>query len=204
MSEDPGDNSNSSQEQTDRGGSLDVIRSEIDIRREELASRGDAFDSRVGLIIGSAGILIGLTVDDPTLLQVLAQAVAVAAALISGWALVPRVGSGISPRRLYTKYASKTPSETRKALLETRVWLYEQDEKRLNYKARRLMAGGALLIASVGLMLASGIVSYVTSENRQGGDHSSDCVQERTRHEFAPDCRWRPRTDTPSGHRSDR
>jgi hypothetical protein len=186
-------------------GSLDVIRAEFDQRRAEQERRGDAFDTRAGLVIGFVGVLIGLSVDDPSLLQIIAQFLAVGAALAAGRSLVPRLGSGIGPRALYSKYATRQPAETRKALLETRIWLYEQDEKRLVWKVSRLKWAAVLLVGSVVLMLFSSIVEYASPTDEPHPNEPTRCALGRTHHEFVPHCPGRPGRDTgPPGHRFDR
>lgn len=141
--------------------SLDVIRAELDLRLAEQERRGTAFDTRAGLILAFGGVLIGLSAQHPSALQLLGQVAAAAAAGVAGWSLWPRVSGAVGPRALRNRYLTTPPEATKLALLDTRIFLYEQDEQRLESKVTRLRYAVWILSSSVLFMLAASIVEYV-------------------------------------------
>ena len=117
-----------------------------------------------GLILGFGGVLIGLAPDNPTFFQLLGQVVAAVAAAVAGSALWPRVASAVGPRALRDRYLSTDATTTKLRLLDKRIWLFEQDEKRLEDKVARLKAAVWVLGGAVLMMLVGGIVDYVEIE----------------------------------------
>lgn len=115
--------------------SLDAVRAELDALLAEQERRGAAFDSRAGLILGFGAVLISLSPNDPTLLLLIGQALAAIAAGLAVWSLRPRVAGAISPRQLRDRYLTRELDETKLAVLDTRIDLYERDEARLETKA---------------------------------------------------------------------
>ena len=140
--------------------SLDVIRTELDIRLTEQERRGGAFDNRAGLVLAFGGVLIGLSPESPTVWHILGQVAAAIAAAIAGSALWPRVSGSVGPRQLRANYLMHDPEHTKLRLLDTRIWLYERDEERLETKVARLKIAVLVLASSVPLMLMGSIVEY--------------------------------------------
>ncbi len=141
--------------------SLDVVRTELDALLAEQERRGTAFDGRASLILGFGGILIGLSPEDPGLPLLLAQVVAAIAAGLAGWSLWPRVAGAIGPRQLRNRYLTRELDQTKLALLDTRIDIYEKDEARLETKVGRLRLATWALSLAVLLILAGSIVEYV-------------------------------------------
>lgn len=141
--------------------SLDVVRGELDARIAEQARGAAAFDTRAGLILGFAGVLIGLAPEDPRLCQLLAQIVAAAAAGVAVLALTFRVAGSIEPRAIRERYLLDDVETTRLRVLDTRIVLFERDEKRFESKVKRLRWAVWLLAIAVAMMLAGSILEYV-------------------------------------------
>lgn len=140
--------------------SLGIIRDELNLRLSEQEHRATAFDGRAGLMLGFAGILVGLAADSPNIWQLIAQIIAVAAAGFAGWALWFRVSGAVGVRQLRERYLMEDAEYTRLKLLDTRIWLYEQDEKRLESKVFRMKWAVAFLGLSVIFMVVGSIVEY--------------------------------------------
>lgn len=140
--------------------SLDLVRSELDLKVAEQDRRGASFDTKAGLLLGLGGILIGLSPEHLDLLRLLGQVAAGAGAAVAVWAMLPRVSGGLSPRQVRDKYLMTDLEITKLKLLDTRIWLYEQDEQRLARKAQRLRVAVVVLAIAVALMLIGSILSY--------------------------------------------
>lgn len=145
--------------------SLDVIRAELDKRRQEQSQKAASFDTRAGLVLGFGGVLIGLAPAQTTALHLSGQVAAALAAAVAGWSLTFRVTGSVGPRALRDNYLTKAPEETQLRLLDTRSWLFELDEKRFEAKVERMKWAVWLLALAVALMLAGSIVAYT----RAGG-----------------------------------
>ncbi|MCB0908230.1 MAG: hypothetical protein KDB63_14040 [Nocardioidaceae bacterium] len=151
--------------------SLEVIRAELDLRLAEQDRRGNAFDSRAGIVIGSAGALIGLTAPPTNWANLIGMLVAVAAAFAAAWAIWPRVANAIDPRTVRNKYLTTDPEETQRTLLDTRIVIFEKDQARLEDKGRRLkwsalILGGAILAVGVG-----SIVDFLSNDDAGGNTY---------------------------------
>lgn len=141
--------------------SLDVVRGELDARIAEQARGSAAFDARAGLVLGFAGVLIGLAPDDPQLSYLLAQIIAAVAAGVAGYSLTFRVAGAIEPRAIRELYLLHDLEATRLRVLDTRIVLFERDEERFARKVTCLRWAFGLLAISVALMLAGSIFDYI-------------------------------------------
>ncbi|MGH3498965.1 MAG: hypothetical protein ACRDP1_16010 [Nocardioidaceae bacterium] len=138
--------------------SLDVVRGELDQRVAEQQQRSSDFDNRAGLLLGFAGVLIGLGTAGPLAVHLAGQVLAAAAGGAATWSLMPRISAAVSPRQLRNRYLAQDVETTKLSLLDTHIYLYEADDQRLTSKARRMRLAAALLALAVLLMLAGSIV----------------------------------------------
>jgi hypothetical protein len=72
----------------------------------------------------------------------------------------PRVSAGLRPREVRDKYLGADPEFTKVKLLDTQIWLYEQDEKRLAKKVRRIRLAILFLAVAILFSLVGSIVHY--------------------------------------------
>ena len=102
--------------------SLSILAEEA---RAEIAAqerRAEALDSKAGVLLGFAGVLVGLTVDKlHGVLGHIATAVAGVAAVLAAAAVVPRSYPTLSLRRLRERYLMAEEEFTRQRLLDTRI-----------------------------------------------------------------------------------
>jgi hypothetical protein len=113
---------------------------------------GDALDSNAGILLGFAGVLVGLSVAN--LRGNVANAgAASAAALCAGAAFVPRTFPAPAPLRLRNSYLTAQEEFTRLRLLDTRIVVYQETESVLRKKAALLTAAAVLLGIGVILMV---------------------------------------------------
>lgn len=148
--------------------SLQVVEAELD--RAELASqqRTQSLDSKAGLILGAAGVIVALTVGHESVLRTVGQALAVVAGITAGRAFFPRPGGAINPQSLLDRYLEQPAQQTRLTLLATRADLYQAGEEALKRKFYWLRWSVALLLLAAAAVLAGSIVDAV------GGGFSGD------------------------------
>ena len=104
------------------------------------------------ILLGFAGVLVGLSVANlhANLAHAGATAAAVAA-LCGGGAFVPRTFPALAPLRLRNSYLTAQEEFTRLRLLDTRIALYQETEAVLRKKAALVTAAAVLL--GVGVIL---------------------------------------------------
>jgi hypothetical protein len=141
---------------------------------EQLAAqerRADALDTKAGILLGFAGVVVGVTVDklDGTLATV-GTALAALAALVAVLAFVPRSFPTLSLRRLRDSYLTTEEDITRLRLLDTQIAMYQRTERLLRRKA------GLVTLAAVALGIAV-VVIVVGSTVEKGAtrDESGRC-----------------------------
>lgn len=129
----------------------------------ELASqerRADSLDSKAGVLLGFAGLLVTLSVS--SLHGVLAHVgagFAGAAALFAGTAFVPRSYPTLALRRLRDSYITAEDEFTRLRLLDTRIAMYERTQKLLTLKAALITGATGSLGIAVILTVIAGTLS---------------------------------------------
>lgn len=122
--------------------------------------RGDALDTKAGVLLGFAGVLVGLSVAN--LHGWWAHSggiVAGLAAFFAGWAVLPRSYPTLGLRRLRDRYLSAEEGFTRQRLLDTRIAMYDETRKILRVKARLVSAATIGLGAAVILTVIAGILA---------------------------------------------
>ena len=130
-----------------------LISREVDAKIAEQERAAASFDSKAGVLLGLAGVIIGFTPD----IGPVGLAARLSAALAAGFAIaamLPRVSAGLNPRRLRDRYLNLDLQESRLELLDTKIWLYEQDQGRIRSKVRRLGWTVGTLAVALLLLLA--------------------------------------------------
>src|SRR5947209_6264487 len=102
--------------------SLSLLSDETKRELEVQERRGDALDSKAGIVIGFAGVLVPLSLANlHGLLAHVGAGLAGLAALASGLAFIPRSTPGLSLRALRRSYLTADPAFTELRLLDTRI-----------------------------------------------------------------------------------
>lgn len=126
---------------------------ELDVQER----RGDALDSKAGIVIGFAGVLVPLSLANlHGLLAHIGAGLAGVAALASALAFIPRSTPGLSLRAL-RPYLTADAAFTELRLLDTRIAMYERTSRILNTKAWLVTAAVTALGAAVILTVVAGI-----------------------------------------------
>lgn len=120
--------------------SLAVVEAVLVREEDSYRQRAQSIDTRLGLLLGAAGVFVAFVGSRPSIAGLVGQAVAVCAGGAAVHGMGPRVDKGIAPRKLQDRYLAADPTLTRMRLLNTRLELYEKDETALFTKARRLRA----------------------------------------------------------------
>jgi hypothetical protein len=135
--------------------------------------RADALDSKAGVLLGFAGVLVGLSVDKlQGGLGYVATGAAAMAGLLASAAFIPRSYPTLALRRLRDSYLTAQEEFTRLRLLDTRIGMYQRNQPRLAWKAQLVRASTVVLGAAVLLTVVASIVQVdgkeVGGERKQG------------------------------------
>lgn len=111
--------------------SLDEVRREFDIELASLERRAATPDTKAGLLVGVAGVLVSLGA---------------------------RVAGVVTPQELRDAYVREPPEVTRRVVLDTRITLYTADERQLQDKLRHLSLALVTLLIAVTVNFVGSIV----------------------------------------------
>jgi len=121
-----------------------------------------SLDQRAGVLLGFAGILVGLILRDPSglnWLSFVAAGVATAGALAAGFSILPRKFKTLDPRELLESWAALPADEASFKILSTMAENYEENEPGARKKARRVgLAGGLVVLSVVLIVIAQGTI----------------------------------------------
>jgi len=119
--------------------SLEIVRHELDLEVASQERRGSGLDTKAGLVLVAAGVFVGIVPSrDLTALEVAAQLLALLAGGGALWAAFPRISASIEPRGLRDRYLTADPDHSKRRILDTRIHLFERDERRLRQKLQRM------------------------------------------------------------------
>jgi drug/metabolite transporter (DMT)-like permease len=153
--------------------SLDLL---SDAATEELAAyerRADALDSKAGVLLGFAGVVVAVSAAN--LDGWLAHASAIAAgvaALVAGFAFVPREFPTIALLPLRDKYLTSAGEFTQLRLLDTRIAMVSRVQATVRSKARSVTLASIALAIAVALGVLASIVDG-GGEHRERDDHGT-------------------------------
>lgn len=150
--------------------SIDVIRSELDREQESYERRASSVDTKAGLILAAAGVVVSFRATQPTLPGICAQVVAGVAGGLAVLAFLPRVAGTLSPMALRNAYVHRPEETTKLVILDTRLTIHADDERQLKRKASYLRAAVCVLGIAVMLAVLGSAVTYV---GQRGSDEHS-------------------------------
>jgi hypothetical protein len=135
--------------------SLGLVLEEFHLDAKTQQDRAAQLDARGGVLIGFAGVLVGLIArgtTPPSGLQQAALALAAAAAAAAAvGAMWRQASSTLDPLRL-RNYMAVDEDAARLAILDTRVLLYLQDQGRVRLRFAMVGLASALLMAALVLL----------------------------------------------------
>jgi hypothetical protein len=130
--------------------SLEVLSAVASGELDAQARRGDALDSKAGVVLGFAGVLVGLTA--PHITNALAEAgfaSAAASAVLALIAFTPRPFPALDPYRLRARYLAESEGHTKERLMDTRITIYRHLEPTIRRKLRLVTGATTMLALSV-------------------------------------------------------
>lgn len=151
--------------------SLDLVRAELDTQVEDQARKSTMFDTRAGFVIAFGGLLIGLTPQDPSMVSLIGRVAAIVAVAAAAWSLRYRVVGEINVESL-RDHMLDDPENTKLQVLDTRIWLLQQDEERFKDKVFAMKYSVFTLFVAVCLILTGSIVDYIN--DKEAGDGTQD------------------------------
>lgn len=116
-------------------------------------------DTKAGLILATAGVLIGFHADNPTVWDRFAALLALAAGGLAIYAFHPRPGRAVSPETLYRAHLNDPGIDVLNEMIKGRIHVWKLDEASLTTKAKR-MFWATLALAAAGVLY---VVSSFTS-----------------------------------------
>jgi uncharacterized membrane protein YhaH (DUF805 family) len=155
--------------------SLSLISQQV---REDMAAqerRGDGLDTKAGIVLGFAGVVVGVTIDKlEGAITTVGTALTALAALLAVVAFVPRSFPSLAVRRLRDSYLTTDEDVTRLRLLDTQIAMYQRTERLLTLKGRlvtlaAVVLGVAVLLIVVGSTLERGGIRNESGCCRGGG-----------------------------------
>lgn len=139
--------------------SLDLLDSESIRQLEVQERRSDALDSKAGVVLGFAGVLVPLSVANlHSNTAHVGTGFAALAALLAAAGFFPRNSPALNLRHLRETYLTAEEGFTRLRVLDTRIAMYERTSRRLEVKAVAVSSAVAALGIAVIVTVVAGIL----------------------------------------------
>jgi hypothetical protein len=122
---------------SERLPSVDLVASRVELQLEHQLMHFDGLDTKAGIVLGFAGILVAIA-NRAEQLTIAGRIAAVGAALLSLWAFLPRKYPVLDTRKLRDRYLRADPGFTKLHLLDTQIRMEEEASALLDRKASRL------------------------------------------------------------------
>ena len=145
--------------------SLAILLAQVASERETMNAHAESLDGKAGVVLGFAGVLVGLgataqvVVSGRVVFQV-GLAVAVVAAVLAAWAFLPRLYPVLEVERLRQSNLTASEADTRLELLDTQIEMVKEAATLVRQKGWRVRAAvGCLAIAAA--LVVAGILTAV-------------------------------------------
>ena len=139
--------------------SLAIVLAQVAAERETMNAHAESLDGKAGVVLGFAGVLVGLgataqaAVSDGIVFQI-GLAVAVVAALLAAWAFLPRRYPVLEVERLRQANLTASEAETRLELLDTQIEMVKEAATLVRQKGWRVRAAVGCLATAAALVVA--------------------------------------------------
>ncbi len=138
----------------ERLGSIDVLFEEVRVQRELQIRHFEGLDSKAGIVLGFAGVVVAIA-NGISFLSLIGAGFAVLAALLALWAFIPRNYPILDLYKLRERYLRAEADFTRLHLLDTQIEMSREASRLLERKARRLKVAVASLAAAAVFITAA-------------------------------------------------
>lgn len=144
--------------------SLSLIAAQVASERDAMNSHAESLDTKAGVVLGFAGVVVGLGATAPgdistRLVFQVGLVAGVLAGLLAAWAFLPRRYPVIEVLRLRDRYLTASEAETRLHLLDTQIEMVRQAADLVRRKGRRVKASVICLAGAAGFVVASTLVA---------------------------------------------
>jgi hypothetical protein len=139
--------------------SLGIVFTQVAAERETMNAHAESLDAKAGVVLGFAGVLVGLgataqvAVSGRVSFQI-GLAVAVVAAVLAAWAFLPRRYPVLEVERLRQALLTASEAETRLELLDTQIVMVKQAATLVRQKGWRVRAAVGCLATVAALVVA--------------------------------------------------
>ena len=145
--------------------SLVIVLAQVAAERETMNAHAESLDGKAGVVLGFAGVLVGLgataqvAVAGKVVFEV-GLAVAVVAAVLAAWAFLPRRYPVLEVERLRQANLTASEAETRLELLDTQIEMVKEAAALVRQKGWRVRAAvGCLAVAAA--LVVTGILTAI-------------------------------------------
>ncbi|MGN5238069.1 hypothetical protein [Rhodococcus sp. SJ-3] len=146
---------------------LELLQDFVKAAANNQLERSKSFDQRGGVLLGFAGILVGLVLRDlPSLggWGMWGGGLATVAALLSATVILPNTAGGLNPRTMLEEYAAAPVRTARFRVLSTLADIFDVEEARINRKAQRLRIATLMLPVAGAILVIGAIVNIEPAE----------------------------------------
>ncbi|MBV6758008.1 hypothetical protein [Rhodococcus opacus] len=143
--------------------SLELIEGYIERTVDSQERRVTSMDQRGGVLLGFAGVIVGLVFRDIDHLHgwgIVGGVLAVLAGALAGAVIFPGTANTLSPVELLEGYALEDPAVTRFNTLSTLADLFKEEEGRVRRKGQLLQGATLLLPLAVLVLFIGAILNY--------------------------------------------
>lgn len=140
---------------------IEMVHASIERTLDSQERRVTSIDQRGGVLLGFAGILVGIVLRNPSgigVWEVAGAGLAGAAAIMAAFVIAPNTASGLNPEVVLEEYSTVDETTGRFEIASTLVSIYQVTEKRLRSKLTRLRITTGLLAGSVLVLLVAAII----------------------------------------------
>jgi hypothetical protein len=138
---------------------LELLAAEVVSELAAQERRSDALDSKAGILLGFAGVIVGLAAQDARdAFEDLGLAAAALSAALAGAAALPRSFPTMDVYALRQSYLTQDADVTRLRVLDTRIAMYRHTQQLLQKKARLVIWATAALGLAVVFAVIGAIV----------------------------------------------
>lgn len=144
--------------------SLPILIDQVASERETIDTHSESLDTKAGVVLGFAGVLIGLgataqaSVSGKLIFQI-GLGVAVLAALSAAWAFLQRSYPVLEVYQLRQSYLDAPGAETQLRLLDTQIEMVKKASVTLQRKESLVRAAVVCLAISAGLVVAGTLMA---------------------------------------------
>ncbi|WP_156148799.1 hypothetical protein [Rhodococcus sp. MEB064] len=140
---------------------IEMVHATIERTLDSQERRVTSIDQRGGVLLGFAGLLVGIVLRNPAgvaVLEIIGAAFAGAAAITAALVIAPNTASGLDPLVVLEEYSALDEDTGRFEIASTLVSIYQETETRLKKKLFRLRVTTTFLAISVLVLFIAAII----------------------------------------------